>query len=111
MIDSRQKELVKQASEMVGADDSLFLQASLVATENMRAAYVLKMFLRERIYKVITCALFLQAHLTDSSFSSRLSNSPNTISIRMICTKGCIQMRSLMQKGQFNRSLATLGRH
>jgi hypothetical protein len=47
-----QKELVKQASEMAGADDTLFLQASLVATENMRAAYALKMYLRERIYKV-----------------------------------------------------------
>ena len=48
---------MKQANETVGADDSLFLQASLVATENMRAAYILKMYLRERIYKVRTQAL------------------------------------------------------
>lgn len=47
-----QKALVKWAQNTTDGDDALYLQASLVAVENMRAAHVLKSFTRERIFKV-----------------------------------------------------------
>lgn len=48
-----QKRIVKEANQMVGENEGLYLQASLVATECMRTAYVLKAFQRCRIYKVV----------------------------------------------------------
>jgi len=52
LMDYLQKALVKEANQMVGEDEALYLQASLVATECMRTAHVLKSFQRCRIYKV-----------------------------------------------------------
>lgn len=47
-----QKELVRKAQSTSGMDESFYLAATLVATENMRASHVLKMYTRERIWKV-----------------------------------------------------------
>jgi len=49
-----QKDLVRIAQSTPGQDDAFYIAASVVATENMRAAHVLKMFTRQRIYKVRT---------------------------------------------------------
>jgi len=43
---------VRIAQSTPGHDDAFYIAASVVATENMRAAHVLKMFTRQRIYKV-----------------------------------------------------------
>ncbi|GAA6003030.1 DNA replication protein SLD5 [Rhodotorula paludigena] len=53
---ARRKELVRKAQTTSGQDDSFYVAASVVATENMRAAHVLKMFTRERIWKLEQCA-------------------------------------------------------
>ncbi|KAM0791923.1 hypothetical protein ACM66B_004177 [Microbotryomycetes sp. NB124-2] len=55
------KALVKRANATEDGDDALYLQASLVATENMRISYVLKSLLRERIYKIEQCAEYYLA--------------------------------------------------
>ncbi|SGY43681.1 BQ5605_C001g00046 [Microbotryum silenes-dioicae] len=46
------KTLVRHVNATASGDDALYLQASLVATENMRAAHVLKAYTRQRIHKL-----------------------------------------------------------
>ncbi|TNY17206.1 hypothetical protein DMC30DRAFT_431816 [Rhodotorula diobovata] len=53
---ARRKDLVRIAQSTPGHDDAFYIAASVVATENMRAAHVLKMFTRQRIYKLEQCA-------------------------------------------------------
>ncbi|KAK4046581.1 GINS complex subunit [Microbotryomycetes sp. JL201] len=55
------KALVRRATATADGDDALYLQASLVATENMRISHVLKFLLRERIYKIEQCAEYYLA--------------------------------------------------
>ncbi|KAK4049225.1 GINS complex subunit [Microbotryomycetes sp. JL221] len=55
---ANRKLLVRQANATRGADEALYLQASLVATENMRITHVLKSLLRERIHKIEQFAEF-----------------------------------------------------
>ncbi|GAA5881128.1 hypothetical protein JCM8547_005425 [Rhodosporidiobolus lusitaniae] len=50
------KEMVRRAKETPDQDDAFYVAASIVAVENMRAAHVLKMFTRERIWKLEQCA-------------------------------------------------------
>ncbi|SCV73330.1 BQ2448_7256 [Microbotryum intermedium] len=47
-----QKTLVRHVNATASGDDALYLQASLVATENMRAAHVLKAYTRQRMHKL-----------------------------------------------------------
>ncbi|GAA6050984.1 hypothetical protein JCM3770_005355 [Rhodotorula araucariae] len=49
---ARRKDLVRTAQSTPGQDDAFYIAASVVATENMRAAHILKMFTRERIWKL-----------------------------------------------------------
>ncbi|GAA5877767.1 hypothetical protein JCM16303_000230 [Sporobolomyces ruberrimus] len=53
---TRRKHIVKNAQRRSGEDESFYTSVSIVATENMRAAHVLKMYTRERIYKLEQCA-------------------------------------------------------
>ncbi|ORY77626.1 hypothetical protein BCR35DRAFT_305393 [Leucosporidium creatinivorum] len=64
------KALVKEANQMVGEDEALYLQASLVATECMRTAHVLKSYQRCRIYKIEQFADF---YLDQEDREDRLS--------------------------------------
>jgi len=48
----KQKAIVRKAQTTPGQDEGFYTTAAIVATENMRAAHVLKMYTRERIYKV-----------------------------------------------------------
>ncbi|TKA51247.1 hypothetical protein B0A53_05823 [Rhodotorula sp. CCFEE 5036] len=52
---ARRKELVRKAQSTAGMDESFYLAATVVATENMRASHVLKMYTRERIWKLEQC--------------------------------------------------------
>ncbi|GAA5988986.1 hypothetical protein JCM10908_006258 [Rhodotorula pacifica] len=52
---ARRKELVRKAQSTSGMDESFYLAATVVATENMRASHVLKMYTRERIWKLEQC--------------------------------------------------------
>lgn len=47
-----QKQLVAHAVAQKNAEESLYLQANLVAMENLRATHVLKSLMRERLFKV-----------------------------------------------------------
>jgi GINS complex subunit 4 len=47
-----QKAIVRAAQTERGRDEAFYTTAAILATENMRAAHVLKMYTRERIYKV-----------------------------------------------------------
>jgi hypothetical protein len=47
-----QKEMVRKARETPDQDDAFYIAAGIVAVENMRAAHTLKMYMRERIWKV-----------------------------------------------------------
>lgn len=42
---------MRKAQSTAGMDESFYLAATVVATENMRASHVLKMYTRERIWK------------------------------------------------------------
>ncbi|GAA5901527.1 hypothetical protein JCM5296_006804 [Sporobolomyces johnsonii] len=53
---ARRKAIVRRAQSTAGQDEAFYTTAAVVATENMRAAHVLKMFTRERIYKLEQCA-------------------------------------------------------
>jgi hypothetical protein len=44
--------MVRKARETPDQDDAFYIAAGVVAVENMRAAHTLKMYLRERIWKV-----------------------------------------------------------
>lgn len=43
---------MRKAQSTAGQDESFYTAASIVAVENMRVAHVLKMYTRERIWKV-----------------------------------------------------------
>ncbi|GAA5974504.1 hypothetical protein JCM21900_004963 [Sporobolomyces salmonicolor] len=53
---ARRKAIVRRAQSTSGQDEAFYTTAAVVATENMRAAHVLKMFARERIHKLEHCA-------------------------------------------------------
>ncbi|BGP34659.1 GINS complex subunit [Rhodotorula toruloides] len=53
---ARRRELVRKAQSTAGQDESFYTAASIVAVENMRVAHVLKMYTRERIWKLEQCA-------------------------------------------------------
>ncbi|GAA5827923.1 hypothetical protein JCM5353_007740 [Sporobolomyces roseus] len=53
---ARRKTIVRKAQTTPGQDEGFYTTAAIVATENMRAAHVLKMYTRERIYKLEQCA-------------------------------------------------------
>ncbi|GAA5895881.1 hypothetical protein JCM6882_001401 [Rhodosporidiobolus microsporus] len=53
---AKRKEMVRIAKETEGQDDSFYVALGIVATENMRVSHVLKMFTRERIWKLEQCA-------------------------------------------------------
>ncbi|GAA6059332.1 hypothetical protein JCM10212_005912 [Sporobolomyces blumeae] len=53
---ARRKAIVRRAQMTSGHDDGFYTTAAIVATENMRAAHVLKMYTRERIFKLEQCA-------------------------------------------------------
>ncbi|GAA6019061.1 hypothetical protein JCM10207_006304 [Rhodosporidiobolus poonsookiae] len=55
---ARRKEVVRRAMSTSGEDESFYVAASVVATENMRVAHVLKMYTRERIWKLEQCAQY-----------------------------------------------------
>ncbi|BGP19304.1 hypothetical protein JCM10213_001521 [Rhodosporidiobolus nylandii] len=60
---AQRKEMVRKARSTPDQDDSFYIAAGVVATENMRVAHVLKMFTRERIWKLEQCAeYYLQQH-------------------------------------------------
>ena len=43
---------MRRANALEGKEESWYVTVAIAATENMRAAHVLKSFTRERIYKV-----------------------------------------------------------
>lgn len=43
---------MRRANALQGKEESWYVTVAIAATENMRAAHVLKSFTRERIYKV-----------------------------------------------------------
>ncbi|GAA5974317.1 hypothetical protein JCM11641_006732 [Rhodosporidiobolus odoratus] len=49
---AERKDMVRKANSTSDQDDSFYVASSIVATENMRAAHVLKMYTRERIWKL-----------------------------------------------------------
>ncbi|GAA5939745.1 DNA replication protein SLD5 [Sporobolomyces koalae] len=53
---ANRKAIVRTAQRTSGNDEAFYTTAAIVATENMRAAHVLKMYTRERIYKLEQCA-------------------------------------------------------
>jgi hypothetical protein len=87
LVDHLQRALVKEANQMVGEDEALYLQASLVATECMRTAHVLKSFQRSRIYKVVIDVVSVSVeHSADPPNHHRSSNSPTSTSTKKIAT-------------------------
>ncbi|POY76222.1 hypothetical protein BMF94_0417 [Rhodotorula taiwanensis] len=64
---ARRKELVRKAQSTAGMDESFYLAATVVATENMRASHALKMFTRERIWKVGLGRVMRRARLAESA--------------------------------------------
>ncbi|GAA5842820.1 hypothetical protein JCM3766R1_007173 [Sporobolomyces carnicolor] len=66
---SRRKSIVRIAQTTAGKDEAFYTTASILATENMRAAHVLKMYTRERIYKLEQCA---QYYLSQPDVHERL---------------------------------------
>ncbi|GAA5905574.1 DNA replication protein SLD5 [Sporobolomyces salmoneus] len=55
---ARRKAIVRQAQSTRGKDEAFYTSVAIVATENMRAAHVLKMYTRERLYKLEQCAQY-----------------------------------------------------
>lgn len=95
-----QKALVKEANATENAEDSLYMQANIVAIENMRIAHVLKSLLRERIYKVrLTILPHSQSPTQQCRWLHRSNNMPTTTCHKMTWRTGCITTRLHTQKG------------
>ncbi|GAA6036430.1 hypothetical protein JCM8097_003501 [Rhodosporidiobolus ruineniae] len=71
---AQRKEMVRVAKETADQDESFYTAMSIAATENMRVAHVLKMYTRERIWKLEQCA---QYYLEQDDLHERLY--PNEI--------------------------------
>lgn len=99
-----QKSIVRIAQTTAGKDEAFYTTASILATENMRAAHVLKMYTRERIYKVTPprFPLFF-SRASRSRKVIRLESSSSVLSTtfrNQTCTKDCTRTRLRTLKGE-----------
>lgn len=100
-LHAEQKAVVKGLQTASGQDEGYYTIIGIIATENMRAAHVLKMYTRERIHKVSVNRQVCDSKLADSAVSPAFSSSnvPSTTSRNRTCTNGCTIMKSCTLKG------------